>query len=85
MGEDWQTTEIRSALKEADAGDFASPRSVKAVAREWGVTLRRGAGKVPEPAARRSLFNEITEGMRALADDRNGRRPLRRRTARPPR
>ena len=39
---EWQITEIKAALKEADAGDFASEREVQAVMRKW----RRGAGKV---------------------------------------
>ena len=39
---EWQITEIRAALKEADAGDFASEPEVEAVRRKW----RRGAGKM---------------------------------------
>jgi RHH-type transcriptional regulator, rel operon repressor / antitoxin RelB len=39
---EWQITEIRGALKEADAGDFASEAEVEAVRRKW----RRGAGKM---------------------------------------
>ncbi len=39
---EWQITEIRAALKEADAGDFASEAEVEAVKRKW----RRGAGKM---------------------------------------
>jgi RHH-type rel operon transcriptional repressor/antitoxin RelB len=39
---EWQITEIRAALKEADAGDFASEAEVEAVRRKW----RRGAGKM---------------------------------------
>jgi RHH-type transcriptional regulator, rel operon repressor / antitoxin RelB len=39
---EWQITEIRAALKEADAGDFASEAEVESVKRKW----RRGAGKM---------------------------------------
>jgi RHH-type rel operon transcriptional repressor/antitoxin RelB len=39
---EWQIMEIRAALKEADAGDFASEAEVEAVRRKW----RRGAGKM---------------------------------------
>jgi predicted transcriptional regulator len=39
---EWQITEIRAALKEADAGHFASEAEVEAVRRKW----RRGAGKM---------------------------------------
>ena len=34
---EWQVAEIRSALKEADAGDFASDKEVAALARKWKV------------------------------------------------
>ncbi len=36
----WQVGEIKAALKEADAGDFASEGAVRAAMRKW----RRGAG-----------------------------------------
>ena len=39
---EWQITEIRAALKEADAGDFATEEEVRAVTMKW----RRGAGKM---------------------------------------
>ena len=39
---EWQITEIKSALKEADAGDFASDKEVRTVMKRW----RRGAGKM---------------------------------------
>jgi RHH-type transcriptional regulator, rel operon repressor / antitoxin RelB len=39
---EWQIGEIKAALKEADAGDFASEEEVRAVMGKW----RRGAGKV---------------------------------------
>ncbi len=39
---EWQIAEIRAALKEADAGDFASEAEVQAVKRKW----RRGAGQM---------------------------------------
>ena len=32
---DWQVAEIHQALKEADAGDFASQQEVKAVVNKW--------------------------------------------------
>ena len=34
---EWQVAEIRTALKEADAGDFASDKEVAALARKWKV------------------------------------------------
>ena len=37
---EWQIAEITSALKEADAGDFATEKEVQSVMRKW----RRGAG-----------------------------------------
>jgi predicted transcriptional regulator len=37
---EWQTGEIKAALKEDDAGDFASEEEVQVVMRKW----RRGAG-----------------------------------------
>ncbi|MEY2893133.1 MAG: hypothetical protein RJA98_3041 [Pseudomonadota bacterium] len=33
---EWQIGEIQAALKEADAGDFASADEVGALARKWG-------------------------------------------------
>jgi RHH-type transcriptional regulator, rel operon repressor / antitoxin RelB len=39
---EWQIAEIKTALKEADAGDFASEKEVQAVRRKW----RRGARKM---------------------------------------
>ena len=32
---EWQIAEIKAALKEADAGDFASDKDVDALARTW--------------------------------------------------
>ncbi len=32
---EWQVAEIQAALKEADAGDFASEKEVAALARKW--------------------------------------------------
>jgi RHH-type transcriptional regulator, rel operon repressor / antitoxin RelB len=32
---EWQIREIRAALKEADAGDFATDTDVAALARKW--------------------------------------------------
>jgi len=34
---EWQIGEIRAALREADAGDFASDKDVAALARKWKV------------------------------------------------
>jgi RHH-type transcriptional regulator, rel operon repressor / antitoxin RelB len=34
---EWQIAEIRQALGEADAGDFASDKEVAALARKWKV------------------------------------------------
>ncbi len=36
---EWQIAEIKAALKEADAGDFATPEEVEKVMNKW----RRGA------------------------------------------
>jgi len=37
---EWQIAEITAALREADAGDFATEKKVQAVMRKW----RSGAG-----------------------------------------
>ena len=37
---EWQIGEIKAALKEADAGDFASDKDVTAIARKWKVNAR---------------------------------------------
>jgi predicted transcriptional regulator len=34
---EWQIGEVRAALREADAGDFASDEDVEALARKWNV------------------------------------------------
>ncbi len=34
---EWQIAEIKSALREADSGDFATSREVAALARKWKV------------------------------------------------
>lgn len=34
---EWQIAEIRAALKESNAGDFASDKDLAAVARKWKV------------------------------------------------
>lgn len=41
---EWQAAEIRAALAEADAGDFASDEEVDAVTARWGV--RGGAVEI---------------------------------------
>ena len=33
---EWQIQEIKSAIKEADSGDFASDQEVEAVFEKWG-------------------------------------------------
>ena len=37
---EWQIGEIKAAIKEADAGDFASEEEIQATMKRW----RRGAG-----------------------------------------
>ena len=37
---EWQIGETRAALKEADAGDFASDKDVAAFAKKWKVNAR---------------------------------------------
>ncbi len=37
---EWQIGEIRKAVKEANAGDFASEAELRAVARKWKVNAR---------------------------------------------
>jgi RHH-type rel operon transcriptional repressor/antitoxin RelB len=40
---EWQITEIKAALKEADASDFASEKDVHAVMRKWSRRARKMA------------------------------------------
>ena len=37
---EWQIAEIRAALKEADAADFATDKEVAALAKKWKVNAR---------------------------------------------
>ncbi|MEI8299727.1 MAG: ribbon-helix-helix protein, CopG family [Pseudomonadota bacterium] len=37
---EWQIAEITAAIKEADAGDFASDREVAALSKKWQVNAR---------------------------------------------
>jgi predicted transcriptional regulator len=37
---EWQIAEVRTALKEADAGDFAEAKEVAALARKWKASAR---------------------------------------------
>lgn len=37
---EWQIAEVKAALKEADAGDFAGDKDVAAIARKWKVDAR---------------------------------------------
>ena len=38
--EAWQVAEIKKAIKEADAGDFATEAEVKRIFKKWGVNAR---------------------------------------------
>jgi RHH-type transcriptional regulator, rel operon repressor / antitoxin RelB len=40
---EWQITEIRVALKEADAGDFATEKELQAVMKKWSRRARKMA------------------------------------------
>ncbi|HXM89081.1 MAG TPA: ribbon-helix-helix protein, CopG family [Candidatus Acidoferrum sp.] len=40
---EWQITEIEAALKEADAGDFASEKEVGTVIKKWSRRARKMA------------------------------------------
>ena len=40
---EWQIAEIKAALKEADAGDFASEKEVQAVMKKWSRRARKMA------------------------------------------
>jgi predicted transcriptional regulator len=44
----WQTLEIKAALKEANAGDFASDVEVAALARKWNPTQVGRSSTVPK-------------------------------------
>lgn len=55
--DEWPIDEIRAALKEADAGDFASDRQVAALARKWKVDARRMAAQGPAQPRRRSRLH----------------------------
>lgn len=37
---EWQISEIKAALKEADAADFASDKDIGALAKKWKVDAR---------------------------------------------
>ena len=37
---EWQIGEVRAALREADAGDFASDKDVAALKKKWKVNAR---------------------------------------------
>lgn len=38
---EWQIQEIKAGIREADAGDFATERQVRAVLKKWGANARR--------------------------------------------
>ncbi|MBI4829080.1 MAG: ribbon-helix-helix protein, CopG family [Nitrospinae bacterium] len=38
---EWQIREIKAGVREADAGDFATERQVRATLKKWGVNARR--------------------------------------------
>ena len=40
---EWQITEIKAALKEAEAGDFATEKEVHSVMRKWSRRARKMA------------------------------------------
>jgi RHH-type transcriptional regulator, rel operon repressor / antitoxin RelB len=40
---EWQITEIKAALAEADAGDFAGEKEVQALMKKWGGRARKMA------------------------------------------
>ena len=40
---EWQINEIKAALKEADAGDFATEKEVEAVTKKWSRRARKMA------------------------------------------
>ena len=40
---EWQITEIRAAVREADAGDFASEKEVQTVMKKWTRRARKMA------------------------------------------
>ncbi len=40
---EWQITEVKAALTEADAGDFASEEEVRAVKKKWSRRARKMA------------------------------------------
>jgi RHH-type transcriptional regulator, rel operon repressor / antitoxin RelB len=40
---EWQVREIRAAVKEADAGDFATEKDVQAVMKKWSRRARKMA------------------------------------------
>jgi RHH-type transcriptional regulator, rel operon repressor / antitoxin RelB len=40
---EWQIAEIKAALKEADAGDFATEKDVQAVMKKWSRRARKMA------------------------------------------
>jgi len=42
---EWQIGEIQAALKEADAGDFASDKDVTALAKKWKVNAGQVAAQ----------------------------------------
>jgi predicted transcriptional regulator len=37
---EWQIAEIKAAIKEADAGDFASDKEVAALSKKWKLNAR---------------------------------------------
>jgi len=42
--ESWQISELKKALAEADAGDFASDEEVEQVMRKWSASEEKGGG-----------------------------------------
>ena len=53
---EWQIGEIRKAVKEANAGDFASEADVRAMAKKWKVNARQVAAYgAAQPRRRRRV------------------------------
>ena len=69
---EWQVAEVREAVGEADAGDFASDEDVAALARKWKVNARWVVAQSPAQTRRRGEL-------------RRSRQPRRRATRRPAR
>ena len=79
---EWQIREIKAALKEAHAGDFASNQDVAALAKKWKLrtalrNLDAEAGFIAEddPAAARLVVERVLTAVAMLAAQPNLGRP----------